>query len=83
MFFKFSTCRFPVYFRRKRQLQYRGVQTVEQIDVNGVVQCKPINVTELKQHCTQRHANSDFQFQQEFEVSTYIVSSFGFFCNCP
>ena len=69
--FEFITCRFPVYFRRKKLRQYRGVQTVEEIDMNGFVQSKPINVTELKQYCAQRHANSDFQFQQEFEVSTY------------
>ena len=69
--FEFNTCRFPVCFRQKKLRQYRGVQTVEEIDMNGFVQSKPINVTELKQYCAQRHANSDFQFQQEFEVSTY------------
>ena len=78
----FQICRFPLYFRRKKLQQYRGVQTVEEIDMNGFVQSKPINVTELKQYCIQRHANSDFQFQQEFEVSTYTASSFCYFCNC-
>ena len=81
---KFNTCRFPVYFRRKKLQQCREVQREEEeeFDMNDFVQFKPINVTELKQYCKQRHANSSFQFEQEFEVGTYTAISFCYFSNC-
>ena len=84
MVFKFNTCRFPVYFRRKKLQQCRRVQREEEeeFDMNDFVQSKPINVTELKQYCKQRHANSGFQFEQEFEVGTYTAISFCYFSNC-
>ena len=58
--------------KTKPQGRYKGVRTAEEIDMNNVTQSKEINVTDLKQYCTQQHANTDQLFQIEYEVSPQV-----------
>ena len=60
--------RFSLYVPRKGKY-IEVMETMDDIEMNGVLNSRPIHIANLKQYILHNHTNSDHGFFTEFEVS--------------